>query len=141
MSTQAQTTTAKTPPKGAATPPRKSLVFADGNRSLLETVGHLLDPAEYELRAARGGLEALCMVAERRPDFLFVDKACAGLDGFQLCALLKTREEYGALRVVLLADGMDLNEQVKAEALGALGVLRKPFGRRELLAILEGEHP
>lgn len=118
---------------------RRQLLFADDNPGMQETVAHLLADTGYEFLGARSGIDALCLIAESRPDLVLVDTACPELDGFQLCALLREREEFAGLPVVLLSDKTDPFEEVKARALGARGILRKPFGKAELLAALGGE--
>lgn len=115
--------------------------MVDDNPRLLRTVAHLLAAEDWECRTARAGIEALCLIAARKPDILFVDQSCPELDGFQLCALLKSRAEYAELPVVLLSDGKDLFDQVKGRALGARAMLHKPFSRRELLACLPAAQP
>ena len=118
---------------------RKHVLFADDNRAMLETVRGLLDPERYEFEGVDSGIEALCRLGERRPDLLLIDRHCPELNGFQLCALLRERQQYRGIPVVLLSDRQDVFERVRAEALGARGVLVKPFSRAELLALLEGD--
>lgn len=85
-----------------------------------------LDP-ELDVRAAASGQEALSEVASYRPDVFMLDVMMPGLDGPGLLKELRKRPEYARTPVVFITARAQAQEQERFLALGAEGVITKPF--------------
>jgi len=124
-----------------AAPSVRRLLLVDEHPGLADTLLRLLDPGRFACEQLRTGLDALCRITEQPPHLVLADMACPELDGFQLCALLKSRPAFRDIPVVLLSRRHDLFERLRAEALGAAAVLALPFSREELRQGLEASLP
>ena len=115
----------------------KRILVVDDSKNILQTLKNLLEVKGYRCEGASTGIDALCAIVKERPDCIFMDKDCSDLDGFQLCALLKEKEEYRDIPFILMTDREDAFDNAKATVLGAKQMLCKPFGNAELMSSLE----
>jgi DNA-binding response OmpR family regulator len=82
------------------------------------------------------GRQALAAIRERRPAAAVLDWAMPGLEGPEVCAILKADPETAGVPVVLLsASAMD-DDVAHGMAYGADGYMTKPFDIDELDALL-----
>jgi PAS domain S-box-containing protein len=83
-------------------PERGSILVVDDDEMLRRLVIETLARDGCELREAANGLDALVMIAARRPDVLVLDLMMPGLDGFGVLDRLLERPETRDLPVVVL---------------------------------------
>ena len=86
---------------------RSSVLVVDDDAALRRLVIETLARDGGELREAADGVEALAMIAARRPDVLVLDLQMPRLDGFSVLERLLERAETRQLPVVVLT-GHDL---------------------------------
>lgn len=90
--------------------------------------------AEFELVAeADGGLSALAMVLEHRPDVAFLDLRMPGLDGLEVVERLRAAKPPLATKLLLLSAYVDDAVVARAEQVGCDLYLSKAATRREIL--------
>jgi CheY-like chemotaxis protein/two-component sensor histidine kinase len=115
--------------------PRKVLVV-DDNADAVESMAVLLRAMGQEVRAAHGGLEAIDVAAEFRPDVIFMDISMPDLDGLESVARIRRQPwSRDALICVLSGHGQPADRERSAEA-GADMHLVKPVGREALVDVL-----
>ena len=100
------------------------------NVKLLDAV---LSPRGYRVVSAASGEEALEAVAEEQPDLVLLDVVMPGMDGYEVCRLLRDRPTTRFLPVVMITAHGD-QEKPKAIEAGADDFLVKPYDQTELLA-------
>ena len=115
--------------------PDKILVVED-DRTLLETLEYNLARQEYTVYKAMDGPSALRiarqMMARREPpDLVILDLMLPGLDGLEVCRIL--RQEMNVPILILTARTQEVDKVVGLE-MGADDYMTKPFSMRELLA-------
>jgi DNA-binding NarL/FixJ family response regulator len=94
---------------------------------------------EVELVGAAGdGLQALALVAEKRPAIVLMDLRMPRCDGVE--ATRRIREEYPSTRVVVLTTYADDDSIFGALQAGARGYLTKDAGPEELLRAIQTVH-
>lgn len=76
---------------------------------------------------ATTGDEALRKVHEIRPDLVLLDVNMPGLDGFSVCAALKSQAEFAHVPVVFITRYADAEREKRALELGAADFISKPF--------------
>jgi DNA-binding response OmpR family regulator len=108
----------------------KVLVVED-EPTLLETLEYNLTRQGYEVYTATDGLSALEMARQERPDAIVLDIMLPGLDGLEVCRIL--RQEMNVPILMLTARDEEVDKVVGLEV-GADDYLTKPFSMRELLA-------
>ena len=114
----------------------KVLVVDDSN-TIRRTAETLLAKAGCQVFAASDGFDSLSKIVDLRPDVIFVDIMMPRLDGYQTCALIKNNPEFKSIPVIMLSSKDGLFDKAKGRIVGADDYLTKPFGRAELIDVLE----
>ncbi|MES2694709.1 MAG: response regulator, partial [Verrucomicrobiota bacterium] len=115
---------------------RRRLLIVDDvpvNRHVLRD---LLTPLGFAITEAAGGLEALALVPELRPDLIFLDLRMPGIDGLELARRLRERPGGPALKLFAMSASVLSFNREKAFAAGCDDFLPKPFREEDLLARL-----
>ena len=99
------------------------------NTELLHTY---LASIGYDVVTASNGIQALEVVAAQSPDLILLDVMMPGLDGLEVCARLKSREETRPIPIVMVTALRETKDKIKAMEVGADDFLSKPFNIYEL---------
>ena len=108
----------------------KVLVVED-DTTLSETLEYNLRRQGYETLTAADGRVALDIARNEKPDLIILDLMLPGIDGFEVCRIL--RKELSVPILMLTARAEEVDRVVGLEV-GADDYLTKPFSMRELLA-------
>lgn len=108
----------------------KILVVED-EISLQETLAYNLKRQGYEVETASTGDAALSQARLSRPDLIVLDVMLPGIDGFEVCRIL--RQEMNTPVLMLTARDDEIDRVVGLEV-GADDYMIKPFSMRELVA-------
>ena len=110
--------------------PEKILVV-DDEISLQETVAYNLKKQGYDVQTTGDGAEALELARELQPDLIILDVMLPGLDGFEICRILRREMTTPVLMLTARDDEID---RVVGLEVGADDYMAKPFSMRELIA-------
>ena len=113
----------------------KILVVEDDN-TLLETLEYNLTRQGYQVSMATDGPAALEVARRERPDLIVLDVMLPGIDGFEVCRILRREMSVSILMLTARADEVD---KVVGLEMGADDYLTKPFSMRELLARVKAQ--
>lgn len=113
------------------------VVCIDDGVAVRETVEHILRQHGYEATAIGNPLNALSLVFQLKPDLILCDIAMPELDGYEICAMLRTSTAFRQIPIVMLTGKDGFIDRVKAKMVGATDYLTKPFGGSELLMLVE----
>lgn len=108
----------------------KILVIED-DISLQETLAYNLKRQGYEVETVGDGLTSLEAARRIQPDLILLDIMLPGMDGFDVCRIL--RQEMDTPILILTARDDEIDRVVGLE-LGADDYIVKPFSMRELIA-------
>ena len=114
----------------------KVLVIDDSN-TIRRTAETLLAKAGCVVSTASDGFDSLAKIVDINPDIIFVDIMMPRLDGYQTCALIKNNPDFKSTPVIMLSSKDGLFDKAKGRIVGADDYLTKPFGRTELLDVLD----
>jgi putative two-component system response regulator len=114
-------------------PPARILVVDDRaeNRALLERV---LTAQGYLVQTASEGTSALRSIEHAPPDLILLDVQMPGLDGFEVCRLIKSRSATRLTPIVLITGLTDRESRIQGIDAGADDFVHKPFDAGELTA-------
>ena len=103
----------------------------EDDEALRFTVAHNLKREGYTVLTAARGDDALRAAREHHPDLIVLDIMLPGVDGLQVCRLL--RRDSKVPIILLTALGGESDRVIGLDT-GADDYLAKPFGMRELMA-------
>jgi DNA-binding response OmpR family regulator len=107
------------------------VLIVEDEPTLLETLEYNLARQGYQVYVAADGLAALDIAREQRPDVVILDVMLPGIDGFEVCRILRREMNVPILMLTARADEVD---KIVGLEVGADDYLTKPFSMRELLA-------
>jgi CheY-like chemotaxis protein len=112
----------------------RCVLVVDDNPDEIELIRHHLEQSrEYYVVAVTRADDAIRQAGEQRPECILLDVMMPGRDGWELLTRLKAFPETAAIPVVISSV---LRERELALALGAAGVLVKPFESAQLIDVL-----
>jgi len=113
------------------------VLVAEDNRDSRELVSDILLNLGHVPILAPNGRVALEKIQEDLPDLVILDINMPEMDGFQVCAALKSNPATDRIPVIMLTAQVDVESRVTGLQLGADDYLPKPFHPRELIARIE----
>lgn len=117
----------------ATLPTHKVLIVDDNTTNLKVAVNHLSDQ-NLELLTARNGEDGLKRAQLARPDLVLLDVRMPGLNGFEVCRLLKADEKTADIPVIFLTALADPDDKVEGFEAGGVDYITKPIEPSELIA-------
>ncbi len=108
-----------------------NILVVEDDTALRETLTYNLSRQEYKVQAVGDGLTALAAARNNQPDLVLLDLMLPGMDGFEVCRIL--RQEMNIPILILTARDDEIDRVIGLE-IGADDYIMKPFSMRELLA-------
>ena len=114
----------------------EKILVVEDELVLRETLAYNLTKQGYQVVSVADGRAAVEMARKEKPDLLLLDVMLPGLDGFEICRIL--RQEMQAPILMLTARTDEVDKVVGLE-MGVDDYLTKPFSMRELLARIKAQ--
>jgi DNA-binding response OmpR family regulator len=118
------------------------ILVVDDEPAVTDLLAYNLRKANYQVRVAADGREALRLARETRPDLILLDVMIPEIDGLDVCRELR---RAGQVPIIMLTALGEETDRVVGLEIGADDYIAKPFGMRELLArvkaVLRRAHP
>lgn len=108
------------------------LLIVEDNVDVATYLEKILSSA-YEIILAKDGLTGIDLAIENCPDIIISDVMMPGVDGYELCQLLKSDRRTSHIPIILLTAKADEKNKLAGLTYGADAYLTKPFNREELL--------
>jgi two-component system alkaline phosphatase synthesis response regulator PhoP len=112
----------------------KTILIVEDDEDILELVRYNLAKEGYEVAGVRSGEEAIRLVDSMKPDLVVLDLMLPGLDGLEVCKLIKNDEKVRYISIVMLTAKGEEADIVTGLELGADDYITKPFSPRVLIA-------
>lgn len=119
-----------------ASPARKVLVV-DDNADAAETLVAALRASGHEADLAHDGPGALASAARQRFDLVLLDIGLPGMDGYEVCRLLRRLDRRSDTKIVALTGWGAAEHRQRAEAAGFDGHLTKPVAWPQIEEVLQ----
>lgn len=113
------------------------IVCIDDDIVIRETVELILNQNGYEATGISNPLKALGLVFQLKPDLILCDIAMPELNGYEICAMLRSSTIFCQTPIVMLTGIDGFIDRLKARMVQATNYLTKPFGENELLTLVE----
>lgn len=103
------------------------VLVIDDDSMVRQLAGHVLEAAGFRVDVAANGADGLVRYQNQRPDVVLLDVVMAEMDGFQVCAALRTLPG-GEFTPILMMTGLDDVESIdRAFTVGATNFVVKPI--------------
>jgi two-component system phosphate regulon response regulator PhoB len=109
------------------------ILIVEDEPDITEVLSYNLRQAGFEVSTAGEGEEGLRLAGEKTPDLIVLDLMLPGMDGLELCRLLKQRDPLRRVPVVMLTAKAEEVDRIVGLELGADDYVTKPFSPRELV--------
>lgn len=116
------------------------VLFVDESHAVRQSAKACLDSAGCSVELAADGYEALAIVVQSPPDIVFADIMMPRLDGYQMCALLKSNADYEHIPVIMLSGKDGWFDRERALLVGSDAHVSKPFTVEALATALKLAH-
>jgi DNA-binding response OmpR family regulator len=108
-----------------------NILVVEDDIALRETLAYNLSRQDYTVRSVGDGLSALKAARQAQPDLILLDLMLPGMDGIEVCRIL--RQEMNIPILILTARDDEIDRVIGLE-IGADDYITKPFSMRELMA-------
>lgn len=115
----------------------KKILLVDDSPTVLLMERLLLQDGPYELVIATSGAEALSRALTERPELILMDVVMPGMDGFEVCRLLRAQEATRTTPIILVTTRGGLEYIEKGYESGCSDYVTKPFDGNELRAKIQ----
>ncbi len=114
----------------------EKILVVEDEPVLLETLAYNLTKQGYQVATAADGHVAVELARQQEPDLVVLDVMLPGIDGFEVCRILRQEMNVPILMLTARTDEVD---KVVGLEVGADDYLTKPFSMRELLARIKAQ--
>jgi DNA-binding response OmpR family regulator len=112
--------------------PQKILIV-DDEPNIVIPLQFLMEQNGYLTLVAQSGEEALESISKEKPDLVLLDIMLPGVDGFEVCEIVRLNPEWRKIRIIFLtAKGRDV-DIAKGMVLGADEYITKPFSNQQII--------
>ena len=113
-------------------------VLAVDDSPLMRTfLQNKLSPYGISPEFAASGEEALFKISKQHFDLIFLDVMLPGMDGYDVCKMIKKNKDNNLMKVVMLTSKDKTFDKIRGTMAGCDGYLTKPVDEMKLRAIIE----
>ncbi|HEX2947989.1 MAG TPA: response regulator transcription factor [Armatimonadota bacterium] len=112
------------------------ILVVDDEEDILELMQYVLSKNGYAVTCVESGEDAIATARNLLPDMIFLDIMLPGVDGLDVCKILKKNSETAGVPIIMLTARGEEADIVTGLELGADDYITKPFSPRVLLARL-----
>jgi CheY-like chemotaxis protein len=113
-------------------------VLAVDDSPLMRTfLQNKLQPYGINPEFASSGEEALFKISKQHFDLIFLDVMLPGMDGYDVCKMIKKNKDNNLMKVVMLTSKDKTFDKIRGTMAGCDGYLTKPVDEMKLRAIIE----
>ena len=109
------------------------ILIVDDEPNIVVPLQFLMEQNGYEVMVAESGEEAIEAYLKFKPDLILLDIMLPGIDGFEVCQVIRLESDWGNTRIIFLtAMGREV-DIAKGMVLGADDYITKPFSNAEVI--------
>jgi Response regulators consisting of a CheY-like receiver domain and a winged-helix DNA-binding domain len=107
------------------------ILLVDDEPNILQFLEMGLQNEGFDVQTAQDGMTGVTLAKQFQPHIIILDVMMPGMDGFEVCRMLKKTENVA---IIMLTAKDEVEDRVKGLTLGADDYVMKPFSFEELLA-------
>src|SRR5205085_9209348 len=107
---------------------RKTILVVDDSPTIRKLVTLTVERRGYATRTAGTGFEAIDVIRDHGvPDLILLDITMPGMDGYQLCKLLRQNADTTNIPIIMLSGRDGFFSKVRGRMAGSTEYVTKPF--------------
>src|SRR5688500_8704348 len=111
--------------------PPSTILVVDDSATNLNVLVQTLQGSGHRILAARDGATALEIARKARPDLILLDVMMPGMNGFEVCRIIKSHADTRHSAVIFLSARGEVADKVSGLELGAIDYITKPIQSEE----------
>jgi len=113
-----------------------NVMVVDDSPAVREFMRTRLEPFAFNVDFATSGEEAVGLTASKHYTCIFLDVIMPGIDGYQVCKIIKARKSVRATAVVMLTSKSSPFDRIRGAMAGCDAYLTKPVDEEKLLEVI-----
>ncbi|MFZ5979166.1 MAG: response regulator transcription factor [Candidatus Zixiibacteriota bacterium] len=113
---------------------KESILVIEDEKDIQELIKYNLSREGYRVHCVMSGEEGLTYVRTYTPQLVVLDVLLPGLDGFEVCRILKANKDTQHIPVIMVTAKSEDADVVTGLEIGANDYLTKPFSAKVLIA-------
>ncbi len=113
---------------------REKILIVDEEIDASTALKLALETEGYNVIEALDGYEGIMKAKSENPDIILLDIMMPGMDGFEVCQLLKADPASRHIPIIMLTAKGEVDDKVEGLEMGADDYVTKPFNLKELKA-------
>lgn len=113
---------------------KKHILVVDDEIGALTLIGIMLERGGFSVLKAKDAKTALAVLDQNTPDLIILDVMMPGMNGIELCKVIRERNDTGEIPVLILSARGDAESIMRGIEAGANDYLPKPILHHDLVA-------
>ena len=113
---------------------KKIILVVDDEVGALTLIGIMLERGGFSVLKAKDANDALAVLDQNVPDLIILDVMMPGMDGIELCSVIRGRDATSTVPVLILSARNDADSVMRGMEAGADDYLPKPILHHDLVA-------
>lgn len=113
---------------------KKQILVVDDEIGALTLIGIMLERGGFSVLKAKDAKTALAVLDQNTPDLIILDVMMPGMNGIELCRVIRERNDTGHTPVLILSARGDAESIMRGIEAGANDYLPKPILHHDLVA-------
>lgn len=113
---------------------KKKILIIDDSELMVKVTTDILTEKGYEVVSANNGVDGIKKVMAEKPDLVLLDVVMPGINGFEVCKMLRQDESNNLMPIIMLTAQGNEEDKLTGLELGADDYITKPFNTRELIS-------
>jgi CheY-like chemotaxis protein len=110
----------------------KKILIVENNALMIEVMTYILINSGYEVFAVTSGSEVFNNIKKNHPDLVIMDALLPGINGLEICQLIKLNKATQNLPVIMCSGDDSINDSLKHKG-APNAILQKPFDISSLI--------
>jgi twitching motility two-component system response regulator PilG len=115
---------------------QKTILIVDDSPTIRKVVSVTLEATSHKVVTAADATEAIAKIRNGAPDLVFLDINMPGMDGYELCRLLRQTKETANIPIVMLSGRDGFFSKIRGRIAGSTDYITKPFTSAVLLNVV-----
>ena len=112
---------------------QQTILVVEDEKSIADIIMYNLEKEGFAVFLERDGRDGLLKAQKIMPDLVVLDLMLPGMDGLQVCRLLRSDTRTQQLRIIMLTARAEETDEIVGFNMGADDYVTKPFKVRPLI--------